>query len=323
MGLFFLLLEVSFRRMSGRSFAVQPMHPMHPTLLTSRPPTAALEAAEEGKAPLVSESDSENSEVSEAQRDYVLLGFDFKPWLPQVFMTSTVLGSACLFGFQLPLLCTVLQLPKVPIFASCGVLAAATFASMGYSAAADPGQIEDGGKGPARSHKSWQYPRPIRRHDHYCKWINNVIGLRNHRPFILMLAGLTLTGMFGLLADGYLTVVFWREDHVATEVGLLLHAMYSAILLYIVVPIVEIHAGLISRNELAQEWQRRLYWVANCSLGLAIPASAIDDVELYNELFDSGAFFYDPARNPYDNGLASNCASFWCTPRWSDTPGDF
>ena len=30
MGLFFLLLEVSFRRMSGRSFAVQPMHPMHP-----------------------------------------------------------------------------------------------------------------------------------------------------------------------------------------------------------------------------------------------------------------------------------------------------
>ncbi|CAE7257996.1 cdc48 [Symbiodinium natans] len=37
--------------------------------------------------------------------------------------------------------------------------------------------LEQGiGPNPRRAHKSWQYGRPIRRYDHYCKWLNNVIG---------------------------------------------------------------------------------------------------------------------------------------------------
>eukprot|EP00913_Durusdinium_trenchii_P008691 g8164.t1 len=66
-----------------------------------------------------------------------------------------------------------------------------------YTINADPGlsrrtrnvshDIEEGL--PQRAHKSRQYDHPIRRYDHYCKWVNNVIGLLNHREFILMVGG--------------------------------------------------------------------------------------------------------------------------------------
>ena len=60
-----------------------------------------------------------------------------------------------------------------------------------YCACADPGQVNKtrkmkiGAVGGMdieegmlrRAHKPWQYSRPIRRYDHSCKWLKNVVGL--------------------------------------------------------------------------------------------------------------------------------------------------
>ncbi|CAE7246034.1 unnamed protein product [Symbiodinium necroappetens] len=102
---------------------------------------------------------------------------------------------------QIPLFCRLQTWPhaEVPMTAFQVGLATVTVVLMGYCAVADPGQLKktrniplDGidleqGDRPFRAHESWQYDRKIRRYDHYCKWVNNTIGLLNHREFVLML----------------------------------------------------------------------------------------------------------------------------------------
>merc|ERR1719464_2422799 len=39
---------------------------------------------------------------------------------------------------------------------------------------------------PRRCHKTWLWALPIRRYDHYCRWLTASIGLLNHREFIVM-----------------------------------------------------------------------------------------------------------------------------------------
>merc|ERR1719517_412974 len=57
---------------------------------------------------------------------------------------------------------------------------------------------------PRRAHKCWQYDQPIRRYDHYCRWLTNVIGLLNHREFLVMVVGLVAIGVFGMALDTFL-----------------------------------------------------------------------------------------------------------------------
>merc|ERR1719188_2905624 len=108
---------------------------------------------------------------------------------------------------------------------------------MTYCSFSDPGQLQrDRGQGgrlgklsarsdkqdpfademgmPKRAYKSWQYKRPVRRYDHYCRWLANCIGLLNHREFVAMLVGLVLIGGLGIVVDVLLTVAmvnrgFW------------------------------------------------------------------------------------------------------------------
>mmetsp|Transcript_44179 Transcript_44179/g.91306 ORF Transcript_44179/g.91306 Transcript_44179/m.91306 type:complete len:121 (+) Transcript_44179:134-496(+) len=80
-------------------------------------------------------------------------------------------------------------------------------------------------------------------------------------------------------------------------------------------PIFRIHTGLVSRNELCQEWKNNVHYVANqTSQGDGIPVEELDDEEY--QLFDEKAFIYDESRNRWDKGWSNNCWRFWCWPRW-------
>eukprot|EP00913_Durusdinium_trenchii_P026558 g24916.t1 len=71
---------------------------------------------------------------------------------------------------------------------------------------------------PQRAYKSFLYYRPIRRYDHYCKWVNNVIGLLNHREFILMVGGVIATALLGVLMDLWVAILA-EEGSVGAEVA--------------------------------------------------------------------------------------------------------
>ena len=142
---------------------------------------------------------------------------------------------------------------------------------MAYCACADPGQVKKtrnmkigavGGMDivegiPRRARKSWQYSRPIRRYDHYCKWLKSVIGLLNHREFVIMVAGLLFIGVLGIMVDIWLAILIAEKGFFKFEIFVALHLGYSVALLAID------WLGLISRNEMAQEWKKNEHYVAN------------------------------------------------------------
>ncbi|CAE8683199.1 unnamed protein product, partial [Polarella glacialis] len=59
---------------------------------------------------------------------------------------------------------------------------------------------------PHRCHKMWLFKQPIRRYDHYCRWLTNAIGLLNHREFAVMTGGFATIGVCGALLDFILVV---------------------------------------------------------------------------------------------------------------------
>ena len=295
-----------------------------PTLLASVRPKLNAESCGEG---------SLDEEVDEGQGslEYTFWGVDFKPILPAALASSTVVGALCMMTVQVPILSQITLVPQAALLAGFAVVYVVTLGCMTHCAFADPGQVKrtrnaqlemDLEQGmPRRAHKSWQYPRPIRRYDHYCKWLKNTIGLLNHREFVTMLAGLILIALLGVLIDAFLIA---KVKFLETEVIVALHLAYSIALLTIEGPMLNIHVGLICRNETAQEWKKKQNWVANnTSLGDNVPVEELDDDE-YNSLFDNDAFVYDQASNPFDKGIASNCLNFWCMPRWpADEKGEW
>merc|ERR1719174_183664 len=91
---------------------------------------------------------------------------------------------------------------------------------MTYCAFCDPGQCkksqvfkngDDELSMPKRAHKTWQYKRPVRRYDHYCRWLSNCIGLLNHREFVVMCFGLVMIGMCGTMMDAILVFFSVRQ----------------------------------------------------------------------------------------------------------------
>ncbi|CAE7243143.1 unnamed protein product [Symbiodinium microadriaticum] len=243
---------------------------------------------------------NEAREGDEGIGEYVYWGYDLKPAMPPAPGVSA----------------------EVPLIALEVGLAAVTVVLMGYCSLADPGQLKktrnialDG-----TAHSEHISPGNIvGRSDGMtinCKWVNNVIGLLNHREFVLMLVGLCLIGLFGVVLDGYLAFFLAEKGLGEAEIAVALHLAFSVGLLAIEVPIFKIYIGLVSRNELGQEWKNNLNYVANqTSMGDGIPVEALDDEE-YNQLFDEKAFIYDKSRNRWDQGCSSNCWNFWCWPRW-------
>ena len=310
-----------------------------PTLLTSMKPVNLQNAekescAEEGWL----DDDKSGAEDKGPSQDYTYCGVDLKPVLPVALAVSTVLGGLCMLLVQIPMLSRFTGLSQVWLSAPFAVVCGIVLGCMAYCAFADPGQVKKtrntkiGAVGgmeieegvPRRAHKSWQYSRPIRRYDHYCKWLQNVIGLLNHREFVIMVGGLLLIGVLGIMVDIWLAILIAEKGFFQFEIVVALHLGYSVALLAIDGPIFKIHFGLISRNEMAQEWKKKEHYVANnTSIGDNVPVEDLEDDE-YNELFDQDAFVYDRARNPFDNGCFTNCLNFWCQPRWtSEAKGEF
>merc|ERR1711920_91811 len=172
---------------------------------------------------------------------------------------------------------------------------------------------------PKRCHKTWQYPLPIRRYDHYCRWLTNCIGLLNHREFVVMLTGLVAIGILGVAVDLTLVASMVNKSWWQTLVLVALHLSYSVALIALALPILRIHVGLVSRNELASEWKRNDFYIArNTKRGKDVSVNELSDDE-FNALFDE--FVYDQTKNSFDHGCFSNCLRFWCWSRWapSDT----
>jgi len=142
--------------------------------------------------------------------------------------------------------------------------------------------------------------------------------LLNHREFVVMLIGLATIGVGGCLVDFMLIVCSSnKEHHFFTVVLLILHLTYSIVLSALAGPILRLHAGFVSRNEVANEWKQNTFYVLpDERTGKLVPVSELDE-ETFNEGLDNDRFVYDPSRNSMDNGWMANCTSFWCVPRWA------
>lgn len=263
--------------------------------------------------------------------DQLTCGIDHRPLLPTLLLVSTVVGAICMFSVQIPVLAYLMDVPKSIVVVPFMVHYLATFGLMGYSAFCEPGQLnpqealEQGFSGdllPRRCHKAWQYERAIRRYDHYCRWLMNCIGLLNHREFVAGLACLVSVGVVGIVLDTILAAIIPNTAYWEYELFILPHLFYCLSLTGLAAPILRIHFGLVSRNELAHEWKRNEFYVVRRSkLGDEVPVNELSDNE-FNDYFDS--FIYDRSRNKFDQGVATNCWNFWFTPRWNaDEMGEF
>jgi len=292
------------------------------------------------------DEDQCGNETRPPKPEQLWCGIDSRPLLPVGLSMTTVLGAICMLTVQIPMCVKLFNLPELAakcLYIFFGSLYTVCLLCMILSALADPGQLPDTGDAlishndagtdadeeasdralPKRAHKCWQYQRPVRRYDHYCRWLTNVIGMRNHREFIVMVTGLVGIGVIGICFDMLLMVAQWMEGEVsASLIFLLMHLGYSSGLTGLAGPILKIHVGLVSRNEVAHEWKKNTnYVVKQCSKGDNVEVNELSDDE-FNALFES--FVYDRKKNPYDKGLVPNCWTFWCTPRWRDDEmGDF
>eukprot|EP00913_Durusdinium_trenchii_P021059 g19790.t1 len=112
-----------------------------------------------------------------------------------------------------------------------------------------------------RCHKMWLFKQPIRRYDHYCRWLTNAVGLLNHREFVTMLAGLLMIGLCGCIIDFILIIWTSSEGRHFTGFLLIMHLTYSVILSLLTGPILRLHITFVTRNELANEYKHNLFHV--------------------------------------------------------------
>jgi len=245
--------------------------------------------------------------------------------LPMLLIVSTILGAACMAWLQRELFGKLLG-SKVVYDTIYLCLYGVTFGLMTYTALRDPGMISNtmlsrwvSGEAelPKRTYNDENCERPILRYDHYCRWINNWIGLYNHREFIVMAMFLSIVACAGVVVDVALLAFFWQATDWWQKACLMVHCAYSLAFAYYVVPIFRQHIGFVSRNELAQEWKSDMFYIIHhAETGEPIAVNMLEDEEEYNAHFDN--FQYDGTRNPWDKGCPKNCGVFWCTPRWAE-----
>lgn len=253
-----------------------------------------------------------------------ICGMDERPAFPTALVGSLVLGALCMFTVQRSL--------TEEFFGGAGhftrlwlLLYFVALASTAYTGLADPGMMtkEDHAKWqsgqlptPKRANKCWLYKRPVLRFDHYCRWVTNVIGLNNHREFMIMCGSLVAISTLGVAVDSVLLLCCLAHGQLF-EPLLTFHLLFSVYFAKYAVEVFRIHVGFVSRNELAREWKNDEYYVViDEETGRKTAAKDLDEEE-YNAYFDANAFQYDAARNPFDRGVSANCWGFWCNPRWS------
>lgn len=304
--------------------------------LRTRSDVQSAVAWSEGKAAI--QADEEQSDMGET---FSIVSAGGAP-SPSPCANRMLLRPAGLFGsLLLSALCT-LSLERVLVakhfgdaraFVACfAALYAVTLSCAAQVATCDPGQLDENSfmdvklgvaDLPERSHKYFQYPLPLRRFDHYCRWVDNGIALQNHREFMVMVAGIVTLAGVGAIVD---IVLLMKEVHGNfTDLHLLavvVHCMYCVGLAYYALPIFRLHVGFVSRNELANDWKNDTFYVAEAAItGEPVWVGDLNGDE-YDAKFDS--FRYDAARNHFDHGWQDNCNSFWCTARWAENQlGEF
>jgi hypothetical protein len=306
-------------------------------MLTRRATTQSL-AVEEGRDALIDELDDSDSDLEAVPEEQTpkpalvrkstgaatFLGFDTRPFYPLALFLSTLIGALCMLTVQRSMVQDVFGSARLfSLF--FGALYATTLCCMTYTALCDPGQVspqwKPGDPLPRRAYKTWLYSRPVLRFDHYCRWLTNVIGLRNHREFMVMVFGLTAASLLGVVVDGVLLAARLLMPPDRNAPFLLLHLAYSAGVFKYASQIFRLHVGFVARNELAKEWKNDDNYVLRFDDGSAVPVNQLSADE-YNENEDD--FEYDKTRNPWDKGWQSNCLSFWTSSRWApDQLGEF
>lgn len=271
------------------------------------------------------EEDEAASPTSPSEAPSIVPRTDLDPrMLPVGLVVSLILSATCWLCIQCPL---VSARGMGPVYLlRCGVVAhfLLAFGLMAFTGAVDPGMVPEElpDRPIERSYKSSQFPRRIRRYDHYCRWLLNGIGLHNHREFFMLLMVFTVMVAGGSIVDVWLLAAFRSLEHWATASLLAAHLVYLAIFGYNLIPVVRLHVTFVSRNELANEWKEdENYVVDDLETGTSVWVGDLDTDE-FNAKFDS--FRYDPTRNRWDKGCPTNCFLFWFVPRWDkDQTGEF
>ena len=160
-------------------------------------------------------------------------GNDKRPYLPLMLFGTTLIGALHMLMIQFPLIRDELSWGySIRAFFLC--IYVMTLSCLVYCVLWDPGklpvkemevfvQTHASGELPRRCHKMWLFKQPIRRYDHYCRWLTNAVGLLNHREFVLMLAGLLTIGLGGCLVDFILVVWTSSEGRHFTGFLLIMH----------------------------------------------------------------------------------------------------
>lgn len=160
-------------------------------------------------------------------------GNDKRPYLPLMLFGSTLIGALHMLIVQFPIIKEELVW-GYQIRATFLCIYVLTLGCLVYCVLCDPGklpvqeqelflQTHASGELPRRCHKMWLFKQPIRRYDHYCRWLTNAVGLLNHREFIIMLAGLLTIGLGGCLVDFVLVVWTSSEGRHFTGFLLVMH----------------------------------------------------------------------------------------------------
>ncbi|XP_077334809.1 palmitoyltransferase ZDHHC12 isoform X2 [Lithobates pipiens] len=153
----------------------------------------------------------------------------------------------------------------------------------------DPGYVlSDSEKRPMRARHCKSCNRCVRRYDHHCPWIENCVGEKNHRVFMLYLVVqlVVLLWAFRLAWSGFHSEATWSE-WLRINIFLLLAFILISIVTVVVCLLIVCQLYLISCNYTTWEFMSfyRISYLKQCVL-------------------DS---------NPFDRGIVPNLWNFFCT----------
>ncbi|XP_023696540.2 palmitoyltransferase ZDHHC12-A isoform X4 [Paramormyrops kingsleyae] len=142
---------------------------------------------------------------------------------------------------------------------------------------------------PMRSRHCQTCRHCVRRFDHHCPWIENCVGERNHRWFVLYLAVQLLVLLWGLRAacSGFVQAPAWGQWLEQNSL-LMLASSATGIFSVVVVLLLGSHLYLISLNTTTWEFmsRHRISYLKHCG-----------------------------DENPFDRGILRNLWEFFCVRR--------